>query len=291
MYRRFQQRFGTAGVIVAVIALVAALSGTALAAKGALTGKQKKEVEKIAKKYAGKPGAPGAAGTNGTNGTNGKDGAPGPAGKDGTNGTNGTPGAPGTAGKSIVEVDEGPAVCGGKGGVIYEVEGSGNENEVCNGAKGEKGDEGSPWTAGGTLPPGQVETGAFAFAATTADTEGVRVALSFPIPLPSPLPAAKVHWSSEPGFQQTCPGTPENPEPQPGELCVYANFNDFPEEITFEGICPLNLVMKSECLDENKQGASVTGAVLLFSPPATDEPEELNTAGSGAFAVRAPLAP
>ena len=287
MYRRFQQRFGTAGVIVAVIALVVALSGTALAAKGALTGKQKKEVEKIAKKYAGKPGAPGAPGVNGTNGSNGKDGAPGAPGEDGTDGEDGEDG---TDGKSLVEVDEGPAVCGGKGGVIYEVEGSGNENEVCNGAKGEKGDEGSPWTDGGTLPPGEMETGAWAFAATTADTEGVRVALSFPIPLPAPISAANVHWAGDPGFQQVCPGTVENPKPAAGDLCVYANFNDFPEEVSFEGVCPLNLIIKAECIDEEKTGASTTGAVLVFSTPTSSDPE-LNTAGSGAFAVRAPEAP
>jgi hypothetical protein len=287
MYRRFQQRFGTAGVIVAVIALVAALSGTALAAKGALTGKQKKEVEKIAKKYAGKPGAPGAPGANGANGSNGKDGAPGAPGEDGTDGEDGEDG---TDGKSLVEVDEGPAVCGGKGGVIYEVEGSGNENEVCNGAKGEQGEDGSPWTAGGTLPPGQVETGAWAFAATTADTEGVRMALSFAIPLAAPVDGANVHWAGEPDFTQVCPGTAENPHPEPGDLCVYANFNDFPEEVSFEGICPLDVVIQGECLDEEKTGASTTGAVLVFSTPTSSDPE-LNTASSGAFAVRAPEAP
>jgi hypothetical protein len=286
MYRRFQQRFGTAGVIVAVIALVAALSGTALAAKGALTGKQKKEVEKIAKKYAGKPGAPGAPGANGTNGSNGKDGAPGAPGEDGTDGA---PGDDGTNGKSLVEVDEGPAVCGGKGGVIYEVEGSGNENEVCNGAKGEQGDEGSPWTAGGTLPPGEVETGAWAFAATTADTEGVRVPLSFPIPLPGNLPATNVHWTGDAGFGADC-GNYEDPNPKPGHLCVYDGL-EFPEEMTFEGICPVNVFIPGECIEEGHHGASAEGAVLVFSTPATDEPPEISTAGNGSFAVRAPEAP
>jgi hypothetical protein len=100
MYRRFHDRFGTAGLVVAVVALVVALAGTAFAAAG-LNSKQKKEVTKIAKKYAGKPGAPGAtgpAGPAGTNGTNGKDGAPGPQGEQGPQGPQGIQGPSGTTG-------------------------------------------------------------------------------------------------------------------------------------------------------------------------------------------------
>ena len=39
-YRALHNRFGTAGVVVAVIALVVALSGTALAASGATVGQR-----------------------------------------------------------------------------------------------------------------------------------------------------------------------------------------------------------------------------------------------------------
>jgi hypothetical protein len=100
LYRRFHERFGTAGLVVAVIALAAALTGTAFAAKGALTSKQKKEVEKIAKKFAGKPGAPGATGPagpqgpvgpKGDTGAQGAEGKEGPQGKEGKQGKEGSP--------------------------------------------------------------------------------------------------------------------------------------------------------------------------------------------------------
>jgi hypothetical protein len=82
-----RERFGAAGLVIAILALVAALAGGAYAASGGgLSSKQKKEVEKIAKKFAGKPGAPG---TNGANGTNGAPGAPGPQGPKGEPGLTG----------------------------------------------------------------------------------------------------------------------------------------------------------------------------------------------------------
>ena len=94
MYRRFQGRFGTAGVILALMALVVALSGTALAAKGALTGKQKKEVEKIAKKFqgSGPAGPQGPAGAKGDPGPKGDPGAKGDIGPRGPEGPQGEPG-------------------------------------------------------------------------------------------------------------------------------------------------------------------------------------------------------
>ncbi len=216
MYRRFQDRFGTAGVIVAVVALIAALSGTALAASGALTGKQKKEVEKIAKKYAGKPGANGKDGTNGTNGTNGKDGAPGAAGKDGTNGTPGAPGAPGNSPQVIEEFTAGEpgSGCDENGGVLYKVEGSGEPPvEVCDG------EDGSPWTAGGTLPPGATETGAW----TVGPGRGIiSTAFSFPIPLAEKIrgPNVKIEGVSS-DFFTACTGSGNKPKAPPGVICIY----------------------------------------------------------------------
>lgn len=216
--RRLREPFGKAGLTVAIVALVMAMVGGAYAA-GALTGKQKKEVEKIAKKYAGK---------NGANGTNGAAGAKGDTGAAGSNGTNGTNGSPGAAGKSVVVVDEEPAGCPGEEGVAYEVEGSGVENEVCNGA------EGSPWTAGGTLPVGKTETGSWS--ALTAEREGEpgvfigTAGLSFPIPLAAPITEfSKVKVVSEGATPPTeCEngthaGTagPENPEATSGFVCVY----------------------------------------------------------------------
>ena len=137
MYKRYKERFGTAGVVLGIVALILALGGTALAASK-LNGTQKKEVEKIAKKYAGKPGA---AGTNGQNGAPGAKGDPGAAGTNGTNGTNGKDG------KSVKLVNSAPTNC--EGGYTYEIEGSGAKNEVCNGedgADGDKGDKGDQGT-------------------------------------------------------------------------------------------------------------------------------------------------
>lgn len=216
--RAVREPFGTAGLVVACIALISALGGTALAAKGALTGKEKKEVTKIAKKYAGKPGAPGAAGpagkdgTNGTNGSNGKD------------GTNGSPGAPGAEGKSVelTEIDTELPECEEQGGVEVKVEGEASGQEVCNGA------EGSPWTDGGTLPPGAVETGTY-YGTREAGGEYVVAPISFSIPLAQRIQPAQVFYgfgtNRETGteFNEHCPGEDwKQPLVQnAGELCVY----------------------------------------------------------------------
>ncbi len=209
MSSRLRDRLGTPAMIVAIVALVFALMGAAYAASGALTGKQKKEVEKIAKKYAGKPGAPGAQGPAGANG---KDGA------NGTNGTNGTPGAPGANGKSIKVTDASPVQCEELGGVIVEKEGEPiSAKEVCN---GEPGEEGSPWTAGGTLPLGSSETGTWTLDANETGTAFVPI--SFPIELPHEIAEGEglVHFVPEEG-EGTCTGNLLHPSAPPGELCIY----------------------------------------------------------------------
>jgi hypothetical protein len=231
MFSRLRKQFGTAGLIVAVVALIAALVGTAIASGGAgLTKKQEKQVIKLAKKYAGKDGAPG------TNGTNGKDGAEGKPGKDGANG------------KSVELINESPSGCP-EGGFTYEIEGSGEENEVCNGEEGPEGVEGSPWTAGGTLPGGRTETGAWATGAPSTAFTPKRVQISFTLPLVAPLSGTgcrtnesgqvastcKVHFINTAGkevfeteaaeqieFTSTaCTGTVEAPKATPGNLCIY----------------------------------------------------------------------
>jgi hypothetical protein len=90
MYRRFKDRFGTAGVVLGVIAIVLAIGGSAIAASG-LNGKQKKEVKAIAKSFQG-TGPIGPAGAAGTAG---------PAGAKGDNGTNGNDGTNGADGKTV----------------------------------------------------------------------------------------------------------------------------------------------------------------------------------------------
>lgn len=54
-----------------------------------------------------------------------------------------------------------------------------SRTEVCNGEEGPTGD---PWTAGGTLPNGETETGVWAFNITAGAGE-VYAPISFPIPL------------------------------------------------------------------------------------------------------------
>jgi hypothetical protein len=289
MYKRYKERFGTAGVIVGVIALILALGGTAFAAKGALTGKQKKEVEKIAKKYAGKPGAPGTNGQNGAPGAKGDPGAP------GTNGTNGTPGTPGADGKSVTV--SATSDCS-EGGITVEAEDSGDPQEICNGENGEDGldgEEGSPWVAGGSLPPpstpgcvdlaasppreGCSETGIWSFAGTTADAAGIRVPLSFPIPLAVGLGGTNVHWQEEANFadfdeggpeEVGCKGVPGAPQAPPGHLCVYLNGTDNPvANTTLEGIVKIG----------GGSGTNSTGAILKFAAPTG------TAVASGTFAV------
>jgi hypothetical protein len=238
MPRRFHDRFGTAGVIVAVIALVAALGGTALAASGALSGKQKKEVEKIAKKFAGKPGAVGPAGPAGSAGGKGDTGAAGANGKDGTNGTNGSNGAPGkNVALTAITTAGLEGNCVGVGGTKVEVEGNAASKKfVCNG---------SPWTAGGTLPPGETETGvwggAFAPLAQAGALE-MQIPISFPIPLPGSGSAfiftleqmENEEFGKTGGLENEgcvvgtegcvdtgCEGTVEHPTAPAGVLCVY----------------------------------------------------------------------
>ena len=208
MYRRFHDRFGTAGVLLGVIALILALGGTALAASGALTGKQKKEVEKIAKKFAGKSGAQGAPGAAGTNGTNGKD------------GSNGTPGSPGAPGKSVLTSAAQVGLGAGKcevSGTKLEVEGSGKSEVVCNGKNG---------TTGFTkfLPSGQSEKGAFGATGAGGKViapvlEGVLAPVSFNIPL-EVAPTPHVVTIAE-GETTECPGGVTAPDATAGNLCVF----------------------------------------------------------------------
>jgi len=285
MFSRLHNRLGTAGLVVAVVALVAALAGTAFAATK-LNGTQKKEVEKIAKKFAGK---------NGTNG------APGANGKDGTNGAAGTPGTPGAAGKSVVLTAEPPGLNCEEGGTKVEVEGSAaSKKYVCNGEEGEEGPEGSPWTAGGTLPSGKTETGVWTVGYTEEahlPSSALLVPLSFNVPLATnleavgcepapanPVPATcHVHFINDEGKEviepetdertsTVCTGNAENPTAPIGQLCVYAGFQEkffsWNGEITRPG--------------GGVGGAGKTGAVvgIGFS--------EAGAQGYGTWAVTAP---
>jgi hypothetical protein len=272
MFSTLRTRFGIPGVI-SVIALVFAMLGGAYAASGGLNGKQKKEVKAIAKSIAGKPGPPGAPGANGTNGTNGKDGAP---------GTNGTSGAPGADGKSV-EAETAPVTKCSEGGTVFKIGGV-EKGKACN---GEEGPEGSPWTAGGTLPKNATETGTWAFQTVQGTQTAYAVALSFPIPLSATLDEAHAivvpegdtttaHCSASapegPG------GTVANPKAASGYFCVYISTRNRASVGAF------GATFSSPGLEEfNEIGK--TGTFLNFT--LTGEPEE-QPAANGTWAVTAP---
>jgi hypothetical protein len=202
--RAIREPFGKAGLTVAILALVFAMVGGAWAAAG-LNGKQKKEVTKIAKKFAGKPGA---AGTNGTNGSNGAAGA---------KGDTGAAGSAGAAGKNVVLTAESKGANCKEAGTKVEVEGdAASKKYVCNG---------SPWTAGGTLPKGSTETGVWSMNGSEASKDGtfgaMAVPISFNIPLAATLDSSHAHYSTEAGFAAVCTGIVDTPTAPSGNLCVY----------------------------------------------------------------------
>jgi hypothetical protein len=203
MYRKFKDRFGTAGLVIAVVALVAALAGTAIAA-GGLTKQQEKQVKKIAKKYAGKPGATGPQGPVGPAGAKGDAGA---AGKDGTNGTNGTNGVS----------PNGTEFAGSKSGHCTEggVEFKGvNTTYACNGVKGANGQTGFVEA----LPAGESLYGTWEYPASKGLY--VTAAISFGIAYPGDN-GPEVNFVPIDGSDEKCPGTAEEPLAEPGHLCVY----------------------------------------------------------------------
>jgi hypothetical protein len=126
---------------------------------------------------------------------------------------------------------------------------------------------------GGELPPGQQETGSWAFAGSTNDTNGIRVPISFAIPLPARLEPEAVHFKEDADFETFCAGSASIPKANPGQLCVY--FPEFVEGTAFEGIYPTAKVFPEE------EGASRAGAMLVFGVPTAA------AAGYGTFAVRA----
>ena len=221
MLNRFRERFGTAGVVIAVIALVAALGGTALAASGALTGKQKKEVEKIAKKFQG-------------TGPAGAQGPAGPAGAKGEKGDAGNAGGAGAAGTSATTTSFGGEQHGCKEGGV-EVKTASPAAYVCNGAKGTNGTFGTEPLLQGQSLMGTWGTSGGPISVGEEKGDSSMVPISFPIAV-SPAPTALVqlesasplgikveseNWALEAEFAANCPGTVAAPKAEPGFLCVY----------------------------------------------------------------------
>ena len=266
MFSRIHAQLGTAGLVVAVVALVVALAGGAFAAsgenpfagslkhkKGASQGLTKKQVIALIEAHS-------------VSGPQGPEGQPGPAGKDGlkgvdgaASGKDGVDGKDGKDGASVVTYDlepgEGDCPAGG-----VEFESVSGYSVVCDGVigkDGKEGKDGSPWTAGGTLPPGETETGTF----SEYFKGEVFLPISFPIPLPAELPAANVHKTGDPDFANACQGTAADPKANAGHLCIYVAENygsafllgPFPSSATY-----IEFVGSGGAL----LGAATSGAIL-----------------------------
>jgi hypothetical protein len=272
MLQSFRERFGTAGLILGMIALVAAVAGTAYAGKGALTPQQKKEVTKIAKKEStkiakkfqgtGPQGAQGPAGANGGAGPQGPAGVPGPPGAPGTDGVNGA------NGKGVLSGVTPPAANLGQPGDFYIRT---TTSEIYGPKTSSWGSptslKGSPWTAGGTLPPGATQTGVWATNGALSDSifgvvPTAIAAISFPIPLTDPLDEEHVIFVEVGQSDPNCPGTEENPAAAPGYLCVFSNGGFNAKD--YSAITATSM----------ETGAGRTGAVIRvnFEGP-TEEPE------------------
>jgi hypothetical protein len=223
MFSTLRTRFGIPGVI-SVIALVFAMFGGAYAASNS-SGGGKATASAKAKK--GPRGPKGATGPTGPAGPVGPNGPVGPKGDAGAPGSNGAPGTSVTSTESTSGIEghcTGTAATG-KGGSKF-VSASGT-TYACNGK------EGSPWTAGGTLPSGKTETGVWAFGQLEAGGGGSVIipVASFAIPLKEPLPAGHARFINQAGMEineeleevasTACLGTATEPSAQPGNLCVY----------------------------------------------------------------------
>ncbi len=170
----------------------------------------------------------GSGGDNATASAKAKKGPRGPKGPKGPKGDTGPAGPQGPAGPAGAKGDAGA-----------------NGKEGPQGKEGKQGKEGSPWTASGTLPKGETETGGWATGVAPQAVEveeqevepGVFeevlvpssspsaewVTFSMNIPLAAPIAKANIHFLA-PGDGETteCPGTVDRPEAAEGHFCIYS---------------------------------------------------------------------
>jgi hypothetical protein len=248
MFSTLRTRFGIPGVI-SVIALVFAMFGGAYAASNNGGGK----ATTSAKAKKGPRGPKGATGPAGSQGPVGPAGSAGPKGDAGAPGSAGTPGAPGA---SVASSEEpiGTAKCEGRGGSKFVV--GATTTYACNG------EEGSPWTADGTLPSEATETGVWGdwFGGAAGHHN---YPISFTLPLASAPQPVLVKWSEE-EVAGKCPGRGvdgNSPAAEPGFLCLYvmgeeSNVSNSPPP-SFHG-----KFIQSFGEWEVKEGASAVGTAL-----------------------------
>ena len=262
MFSRVRRRLTYANVVM-TLALVFAMSGGAYAAKHYLITSTKQISPKVLRALKGKAGPAGPAGVQGLAG------APGAVGKEGAPGAVGKEGAPGIAGSNGVsptskQLATTEAACNKEGGSEFTAA-ENKKTTACNGK------EGSPWTAGGTLPKGAVETGQWAAG------EGLHVknqsqfffeAVSFPIRLAKELEEPAVHFIAPGTLEENdpagCKGTAAAPSALAGNLCV------FETEATPNLSTPPGFV-NAQNPAVNASGAGTTGTLMEFKVDATSE--------------------
>jgi len=269
--------------IVATLALVFAMSSGAYAASKYLITSTKQIKPSVLSTLKSKPGPAGTTGSTGPQGAAGSQGPQGPQGPSGGKGENGSTGTAGANGTSVTSKEKASGTLGTcKSGGSEFTAAEGKITYACNG---------SPWTAGGTLPVGASETGVWTLGEATAPSSAL-AAISFPIPLAAPLenepecgvaghPACHVHIFEGTSAPTGCiltetvnafKETETRLSAASGTLCVWVNTHlGLTSKLTAAQLTPVDPEA-----EETNLGAGKTGAVL-YAPGVAAEAKATGT--------------
>jgi hypothetical protein len=250
MISRIRRRFTYANMAM-TLALVFAMSGGAYATKHYIITSTKQISPKVLKTLHGNAGPAGASGSAGAQGPQGPQGPAGPKGENGATGKDGV---------SVTSSAEPKGVNCAEGGSKFTA--ASGATYACNGK------EGSPWTAGGTLPKGKTETGVWGVAAMPASffgglLEAAQDSISFAIPLSATTQVHIIPVGGAGAGGGTCPATSSltKPEAEPGNLCIFQN----------AGINVGSITAKNPETNSAEE-AGTTGAAVQIKPENKGEP-------------------